>query len=170
MQKNTQMDVKEANELTARAFINWCAVEMSNGYDPNHKDDDINSTITASAIRSKIAQFNLPVAVPDGLMVIIYLCTENNPGQSLLIFHELLEYINNVNFEGKGIPDNYVITTMDFAMCYARSFPLMQDEKRYNDYYEIWQKQKKPRKGLLDSDNQIDYEDFWNPLFERKSA
>jgi len=161
------MDVREATELTSKAFINWCAVEQSNGYDPEYQDDEIKNTLTSSAIRSKILEFNLPVIVPDGFIVVTYLCTENNPGQSLLIFYELLSYINRVQFQSQGITPGYVITSMDFAMCFARSFPLMQDKDRFDEYYKKWQAQKRERIKSWDSDNQIDYKEYWEPLFRK---
>jgi hypothetical protein len=43
----------------------------------------------------------------------------------------------------------------------------MQDKDRFDEYYKKWQAQKRERVKSWDSDNQIDYKEYWEPLFRK---
>lgn len=158
------MDLKEKKRYCSMLFIQWFTDEKNNpNMDYIDKDKEfIEQSFISDILIKKFKAFDIKIHLPIHLLMILSLCTEENPGQSQIILKRLLLDIKSK----KGpIPENYVITSNDFAMCFQDSFPIMDIPAINESYHILWNEQKK--KGKLkptESDNLCDTAEWWKEV------
>lgn len=158
------MDLDEKKKYCSLIFMQWFAEEKNNRNMDYTKEDNefINNSFISQVILKKFKVFNIKIHLPIHLLMILSLCTEENPGQSQIILKRLLLDIKSK----KGpIPENYVITFNDFDMCFQDSFPIMDIPAINESYHILWNEQKK--KGKIkpkESDNLCDTIEWWKEV------
>lgn len=116
-------------------------------------DDEYNNrSFIARMIRKKMEVFDVPVQIPDKILMLIELCTDSNPGYSQVMLKEII---------GKNAVRDKVLSGVDFAMAYPMAFPIL--EKGFSDYFEkLWDAQKDEL-----GRNRCDTVEWWTECFER---
>lgn len=128
---------------------------------------DKDTDVTAKILIDKLASYGVKITPPDWLIYLIDICAGGNYGFIQLIYKELLTFINNIKYGGTGLPENYKITTTDFAMCFPKEYPILLIPKIYEKYSKLWDEQKRPKKSSLDSDNKCDTAEYWLEVIYR---
>lgn len=128
-----------------------------------YSDNDmffIKNSFISQCILKKFNVFGIEIHLPANLLMLLSICSEENPGKAQLILKELLKSIK----EKKGpIEKGYVITTADFKDAFPDTFPIINEYESLNEKYEkLWDEQKKPRpNGVMNSDNKCDTPEWW---------
>lgn len=151
------MSINEVKKACFKVFSQWFINYRNNKDFTKHNKDVVNDIFIAKVLLKKFKAFNINIVLPDELLLLLFICTEDNPGQSQLILKVLLEDIKN---KIKTIPDNYIITPEDFSHCF-NSFPIMQDKEINDKYHKLWNKQKIKRNNPFESDNLCDTPEWW---------
>ena len=107
-------------------------------------------------LRKRLKAFGINIKIPVWLGVVISVCTESNPGLSLIIFKDFLTSVNNNRFNGEGINEDYEFTFLDFILAF-KTFPV--DIEYYSDKYD---------KQKVDEYNLCDTFDYWAECFYTK--
>jgi hypothetical protein len=97
------------------------------------------------------------------LLLILYICTEGNPGMFQVILKDLL---NNIKKEIGPIPAEYIIRVNDAAKYFDGNFPILDIPEVQDKYCDLWQKQKGERKDNLSSDNLCDTPEWWKEVMQ----
>lgn len=133
-----------------------------NGIEELPKNEVILFYPGARAVARKIDDFNIPIEVPSYLYEIIGLLSGGNFGFAQLIFIDILDYLSKNGPIEKG----YKITAEDFKYTFVETgWPSWDDQDANSRYREKWFIQKSY--NLPQSDNQIDYPNFWEKYFAR---
>jgi hypothetical protein len=157
------MDLKEKLEVCSKALISWMMMEKQDNYNPGEHSNDIDEIFIAKMLFKKFKAFNIDIILPDMLLIILYTCTENNPGQTQIILKYLLEDIK----DKKGpIKPGYAITSDDFASCFMTNFPIMEIPAVSVKYLEMWDAQKRKTTNIFESDNLCDTPEWWKEVME----
>lgn len=119
------------------------------------------TNIAGMLLQRKIPAMGLKIMPSDWLVLSIEVCAGGKPGFIQMIYKELLDFINSVNFDNNGIPDGYKITTHDFSNCFAVDFPICDKLEIEHRYTKMWDKQKRETKSFLESDNMCDTPEYW---------
>lgn len=142
-------------ELLSKLLMMWHLSETNNSDDrfiTDNEEDPI-----SKIIYHRTKQFN--VKLPVELAYIISICSNGNPGRSIIIYYYLLE--NIVKRNNKLLPRNgYVITAMDFALTFSESFPDSSIPEQDAKFSKLWDEQK------CKEGNKVDLYGYWNELFE----
>lgn len=151
------MNLNELTELCSKVFISWNLVERNaerNGV-PIKSNEEYNSkSFIAKVLRKKMEVFEVPVNIPDHMLVLIELCTEGNPGIAQLMLKEVLSRIPNLK------PD-YTIQSTDFARVYCVDFPIVEIPQ-WREYFEkLWGAQKDSN-----GNNMCDTVEWWTEVFK----
>ena len=143
--------MKEDLELCSKVLMVWTL---------NPNSDKINfdleyqaNSFIAKIIRKKFEAFQIPIKIPNLLLMLIEICTDSNPGVSQIMLKEVLSRIPNLE------PDYQVMPT-DFVRVYATEFPLMKNPKWEEYFSKLWDAQKS------DGNNLCDTRDWWMELFK----
>lgn len=134
-------NIEETKELCGKIFIKWFLEEKEKpNMEYTEKDKEIlDNCFIAKVLLRKLVACNIKIHLPIHLLVILSLCTNDNPGISQVMLKELLLNIK----KNKGpIPEGYVIGQMDFATTFPYSFPLIDDPDIYKKYEKLWDEQK----------------------------
>lgn len=123
-------------------------------------------SLTSRLLLVKIPGYGIKITPPDWLIYLIETCAGGNPGYIQLIYKELLTFINNANYAGTGIPENYKIRAIDFINCFRFAYPILLDPPIYEKYSKMWDDQKKERENSADSDNLCDTAEYWLEVME----
>ena len=107
-------------------------------------------------LRKRLKALGINIKIPVWLGVVISVCTESNPGLSLIIFKDFLTSVNNNRFNGEGINEDYEFTFLDFILAF-KTFPV--DIEYYSDKYD---------KQKVDGCNLCDTFDYWAECFYTK--
>lgn len=132
---------KETKDICSKIFIQWFFEEKE---DPSmsyrEKDKEIiEHCFIAKVLLKKFEAFDIKIHLPVHLLLILSLCTNDNPGMVQVILKDLLLSIK----KRKGpIPEGYVIKQMDFAFAFPTSFPFIDDPVIYDKYLKLWDGQK----------------------------
>jgi hypothetical protein len=76
----------------------------------------------------------------------------------------LKDLLLNIKDRRGPIPENYVIASMDFGLCFMHSFPIMEIESIERKYRELWDGQKYDTK--FGSNNLCDTIEWWKEVME----
>lgn len=159
-------DLKEIKDYCSKILMYWVLDEQDS---PNleYKEADkefLEESFIAKILLKKFEVFDIKIHLPIHLLMILSLCTNENPGQVQIVLKKLLLSIK----ERKGpIPENYVITSDDFVECFAFSFPIMKIPAISDAYEILWEQQKKQGKILpLESDNLCDTVEWWKEVMQ----
>lgn len=164
------MTIKEKQDICAQAIIKWKAQEeMAKNipvkeFAPGiHKhDEEIVDLFTSKMILKKFEVFNIDIVLPDMLLLMLYICTEGNPGMFQVILKDLL---NHIKEEIGPIPSGYVINVDDATKCFTAP-PILDIPEIQDKYCNLWQEQKGERQGSLSSDNLCDTPEWWKEVME----
>lgn len=156
------MTVDEKKEICAQALIKWAFTEMA-GQDMKKHDHDIETLFTSQVLLRKFDAFGIDIVLPDPLLIILYICTESNPGQVQIILKELLESIK----ERKGpIQPGYAVSSEDFSHCFATSFPIISIPHMEKKYRKLWDGQKRETQKAFETDNKCDTVEWWMEVMQ----
>lgn len=136
-----------------RIMATWVRQD-NEGVDFEKHDKDIMHTVVFSAIHSKLDMADMKIIVPDAVILLLLTLTDGNPGQSILLFKEILEGV--VKRSGRKIRPGYVIQPMDVGTVWSSKWPFMQDKDINEKYHKKWLEQKKPRGPYPETDNKCD--------------
>lgn len=145
--------MNETIELCSRAFIAWNLAAM--GGKNMDKDEGYNSqSFIARVLRKKMEVFQIPVNIPDYLLILIELCTQGNPGVSQVMLKEVLSAVPNLQ-------SGYEVKPSDFSRVYMAEFPSMESPRWEKHFQELWDAQKNS-----EGNNMCDTVDWWMELFK----
>ena len=156
------MTIEEKKELCTKAFINWFLQEREN-HDLKNHDKEVAELFTSQVLLKKFDAFGIDIVLPDMLLMILHICTNNNPGQVQIILKDLL---NNIKERKGSIKPGYVITSNDFSLCFAWNFPIIEIPEINTKYESLWMGQKIETDKPLMSDNLCDTVDWWKEVME----
>lgn len=158
-------DIKETTDYCSKIFIQWFFDEKENP-SMEYKDNDkefLEESFITKILLKKFKVFDIKIHLPIHLLILLSLCTNENPGQSQVILKKLLLSIK----ERKGpIPDNYVIKHEDFGYCFTTSFPIIENKTIRDKYEKLWNKQKRKTNHPLESDNLCDTVEWWKEVMK----
>ena len=124
-------------DLCSRLFVRWTFRCMNPSNDDSYYDgssDYSKESFIARVLRKKLEVFNVPVKVPDELLMIIEVCTGGNPGISQLMLKEII---------GKNCPKDKVLTHEDFVRAFTMEFPVISVYPKWEKHFSgAWDKQK----------------------------
>ena len=156
------MTLEEKKEFCCKLLFSWMSLENDNKDMKEHKDD-IADLFTSKMILKKFEVFNIDIVLPDPLLVMLYVCTEGNPGQFQIVLKDLLNHIK----KRQGlIPKGYVITCMDFCLCFPMNYPITEIPEINDKYNKLWDEQKVKNNDSLSSDNLCDTIKWWKEVME----
>ena len=147
-------------ELLSRLLIMWAFEEKRMNVDPTITFpfvDGNDENVIGKIIYYRTKEFN--VKIPSHLGYIIAVCSNGNPGMSIIIYYTLLE--NIVKRKGKIPKTGYMITSEDFSMTFPAAFPDMSLNDQKNKFENLWDQQKDEN-----GNNKVDTFEYWNKLFE----
>lgn len=159
--RNTAEESKELLITLMRIYSHWVLESLSNPEKCSTRTPELfEKSFICKVLDKRLEAFSIDVKVPDYLILIIELCTEGNPGQSLMILSEILENIPHLK-------SGHIIEPMDFARVYKDKFPVVRVYPEMNSrLQDRWSSQKITPRESLDSDNQCDYPEYWTKFFE----
>lgn len=157
-------EIQEKKDLCSKIFITWMIMEREGEDMSNHKDE-INEIFSAKILLKKFKVFDIDIVLPDYLLLLLDVCVDGNPGQIQIVLKDLLNHIKN---NRGSIPAGYVITSTDFAYCFANDFPIMDIPEINEKYHKLWDGQKKERtkSSPFESDNLCDTIEWWKEVME----
>lgn len=155
------MELKEKVEICSKLLLTWGLEELENPKMKYDKDDEefIQSSFISKILIKKFDAFGIKIHLPMFLLAILSTCTEENPGMSQIILKDLLL---NIKDRRGPIPEGYVITAMDFGMCFMHSFPIMDIKSIEEKYEKLWDGQK--YQTAFGSNNLCDTVDWWKEV------
>lgn len=156
------MTIEEKKELCTKAFINWFLQERDNHDFKNH-DKEVADLFTSQVLLKKFDVFDIDIVLPDMLLMILHICTNNNPGQVQIILKDLL---NDIKKRKGSIKPGYVITTNDFSLYFIRDFPIVEVPEINAKYESLWMGQKIENDDSFGSDNLCDTIEWWKEVME----
>ena len=166
--KNMQnsLNLAEKERVCTGVFLEWVFEERkkSNMEYKNRDKEYLEESFIARILLKKFEVFDIKIHLPVYLLMILSLCTNENPGQTQIILKRLLTSIK----DRKGpIPEGYVITTEDFSFCFQTSFPIMEIPAINETYRILWEQQKRQGKiPPMESDNLCDTVEWWKEVME----
>ena len=119
-------------EMCACLYINWAM----NG-DKNDKLSHnylLENSFISKMLLKKFDTFGIDIKIPDELLLLLSICSNENPGLVQVILMDLLQSIKN-NL-GEKIPKGYKISSLDFAKAFPNEFPIIENESIYKKYVE----------------------------------
>lgn len=158
-------DIKETEDYCSKILLLWLADEIKNpNMDYIDKDKEfLESSFTAKILLKKFEAFNIKIHLPVHLLMILSLCTNENPGQVQIVLKDLLLTIK----ARKGpIPSGYVITTEDFSLAFPFSFPIMDIPKINEKYNKLWEDQKFIDMKTNYRENACDTIEYWKEVMK----
>ena len=158
------MTIEEKKDLCTKALITWFMQEQENHDFKNH-DKEIAELFTSQVLLKKFDVFGIDIVLPDMLLMILHICTNNNPGQIQIILKDLL---NSIKKRKGSIKPGYVITSNDFSLCFAWNFPIIEISEINIKYESLWMGQKieRDKNNPMISDNLCDTVDWWKEVME----
>ena len=157
------MKLEEVKKLCSDLLALWFTKELRGDDISQHDDNMITGMLVPSILLNKFKNFNIDIVLPDELLLILTICTDDNPGQSQVILKDLLNHIKGK----KGlIPSGYVINVFDFGECFPMEFPITSIKEINDKYYKLWNEQKKTRIDEYDSDNLCDTPKWWKEVMQ----
>ena len=159
------MSISETVEYCCKVLMMWAMDEIDNpSMEYNERDKEfIENSFISKVLLKKFEVFDIKIHLPAPLLIILSLCTNENPGQVQIILKKLLLDIK----ERKGaIPEGYVITSEDFGLCFQESFPITSIPIISEAYEVLWSEQKRTPKHPLESDNLCDTIEWWKEVME----
>lgn len=159
-------DAEEVKELCSTILLQWFLEEKNNTTMKYNEEDKefLKKSFIANVLLKKFEVFDIKIHLPTHLLMILSLCTNENPGQAQIILKKLLLSIK----DRRGlIPENYVITSEDFVMCFPTSFPIMEIPAISESFEILWNQQKKQGKlDYMESDNLCDTPEWWKEVMK----
>ena len=156
-------NIGEIKELCSKMLVNWFLIEKKNS-DMTYTSDDeefLRASFITNVILKKFKVFDIQIHLPIYLLMILSLCTNENPGQAQIILKDLLLSIKS---KKGSIPNGYIITSNDFTSAFPFSFPIMGISEINKKYEKLWDKQKKKTTSPLESDNLCDTVEWWKEV------
>lgn len=150
-------DLRDITMVMSKWTMQYCR-----GVDFEKHDEDIQHTVVYAAIHSKMAMAGMKIIVPDAFIILLIILTDANPGQSILLFREVLESI--MKRSGHKVKPGYLIQPMDVGYTWASGWPFMKDPEIDKKYHKLWLAQKMPRTGF--TDNRCDTPEWWREVYE----
>lgn len=144
-------------ELCAKVLVMW-NLNLSNKdfmYNPDYNE----SSFIAKILRKKLKVFGIKVRLPDPLIMLIEICTQNNPGISQLMLKEIL-----MKVEGRLSQDKeYEVNPFDFSRVYPDRFPIVSEFQDVEErFHSMWDGQKSP-----DGSNKCDTPEWWSEIYSQ---
>lgn len=142
----------EALQLCSQVFIKWNLIDLGvSDYDGSSEYSRM--SFIAKVLRKKMAAFEIPVEIPDPLLMIIELCTDSNPGMAQIMLKKIL---------GNNRPIDSTIMPEDFVAVFPTEFPILALFPRWEkEFEEEWLKQKTAQ-GF----NLCDTKEWWMESFK----
>lgn len=156
------MTIEEKKELCAKILIGWFVQEQENRDFRNH-DKEVADLFTSKILLKKFDVFHINIVLPDMLLMILHICTNNNPGWIQIILKDLL---NSIKKRTGPIKPGYVITSNDFSLCFTWNFPIVEIPEINAKYESLWMGQKIERDEPMMSDNLCDTVEWWKEVME----
>lgn len=156
------MTIEEKKAMCSKALIAWLMTEQE-GKDMTAHDEEILNMFTSRVIMKKFEVFGIDIVIPDLLLLILSICVEGNPGQFQIILKDLL---NSIKRRRGLIPAGYIITPMDFSLCFMNDFPITDIPHINDKYMKLWNGQKKETHKEFESDNLCDTPEWWKEVME----
>lgn len=156
-------NIGEIKELCSKILLGWFLIEKENPNMEYTSEDEefLRTSFITKVILKKFKIFDIQIHLPIHLLMILSLCTNENPGQSQIILKDLLLSIKSK----KGpIPNGYVITSDDFSLAFPFSFPIMGIPEINKKYEKLWNEQKRKKENPLESDNLCDTVEWWKEV------
>ena len=119
-------------EMCACLYANWAINGDKN--DESFHNDLLENSFISKMLLKKFDVFDINIRMPDELLLLLSLCSNENPGLVQVILMDLLQSIKN-NL-GKKIPKGYKISSLDFAKAFPNEFPIIENESIYKKYIE----------------------------------
>lgn len=156
------ISVEEKKDICSKALMTWFCQETDNHDFRNH-DKEIAELFTSQVLIKKFNVFNIDIVLPDMLLLILNICTNNNPGQIQIILKDLL---NDIKKRKGPIKAGYVVTSNDFSFCFPWNFPIIEIPEINAKYESLWMGQKIERDKPMMSDNLCDTIEWWKEVME----
>lgn len=158
-------DIQNTMELCSKIFISWHFNAKENpNMDYEQKDKEfLEQSFIAKILLKKFEVYNIKIHLPVHLLMILSLCTNENPGQSQIVLKDLL---NDIKSRRGPIPSGYVITPDDFALCFASDFPIMDISYINDKYQKLWNDQKFIDLRTERSENACDTIEYWKEVMK----
>lgn len=156
------MTIEEKKELCTKILIGWFVQEQENRDFRNH-DKEVADLFTSKILLKKFDVFHINIVLPDMLLMILHICTNNNPGWIQIILKDLL---NSIKKRTGPIKPGYVITSNDFSLCFTWNFPIVEIPEINAKYESLWMGQKIERDEPMMSDNLCDTVEWWKEVME----
>ena len=156
-------NIEETKNMCSKIFMYWFMTEKENP-EMKYKPEDeefLRTSFITKIILKKFQAFDIQIHLPIHLLMILSLCTNENPGQTQIVLKDLLLSIKSK----KGpIPNGYVIPSDDFSLAFPFSFPIMEIPEINKKYEKIWNEQKRKNENPLESDNSCDTVEWWKEV------
>lgn len=157
-----KLKMKDINQVLAQGLIKW-TMEETYGVDMRKYNPEIAQQFIPQILRKRLKAAEIDIVLPDIMCLMITLCTDGNPGQSLMILSDILQ--NKRDRDGK-IPAGYIITAQDFTTTFPLKWPIMFDPEISEQYRKKWDAQKRKPLFPWETDNQIDMVGWWRKFVE----
>ncbi len=158
-------NIEETTLLCANVFMSWYSEEKDNPK-MEYKDEDkefLEESFIAKILLKKFDVFNIKIHLPVHLLMLLSLCTNENPGQTQILLKELLLDIKSK----KGpIPTGYVISYNDFTNCFQTSFPILEIPELNDKYHKLWDDQKYIDMRTKHQCNACDIIEWWKEVMQ----
>ena len=156
--------IEDKRIICSQALMTWLYSEIDNEELDIKEKDKICNIFPYNMILNKLDNYGVKVVLPDLLLMIVSLCTDNNPGISQIIIKELL---SDIKEKQGNIPEGYIITSSDFVNCFPENFPILDIPEVYDKYIKLWDGQKRERPNEFSSDNLCDTPEWWLEVMEK---
>ena len=156
------MDIKEKQDICSKALMTWFYQETNNHDFRNH-DKEIAELFTSQVLLKKFDVFGIDIVLPDMLLLMLHICTNNNPGQIQIILKDLL---NDIKKRKGPIKTGYVITSNDFSFCFPWNFPIVEIPEINAKYESRWIGQKIENDDFFATDNLCDTPEWWKEVMQ----
>lgn len=118
-------------ELCGTMLMSWLMNGEKN--DESFHNELLEKSFVSKILLKKFDTFGIDIKLPDELLFLLSLCSNENPGLVQVILMDLLK---NIKSAQGPIPKGYKITASDFANAFPMEFPIIENEKIYNKYVE----------------------------------
>ena len=160
--KGENMTIKEKQEICSKALMMWFFQEKENHDFSNH-DKEVLEIFTTKVLLKKFDVFDIDIVLPDPLLMILDICVSGNPGQIQIVLKDLL---NSIKKRTGPIKPGYVISSMDFSLCFPFDFPIIELPKMTAKYESLWIGQKIETDSPFSTDNLCDTPEWWKEVME----
>lgn len=156
-------NIGEIKELCSKILLSWFLIEKENPNMEYTSEDEefLRTSFITKVILKKFKVFDIQIHLPIYLLMILSLCTNENPGQAQIILKDLLLSIKS---KKGSIPNGYVITSNDFSLAFPFSFPIMEIPEINKKYEKLWNEQKRKKENPLELDNLCDTVEWWKEV------